>query len=118
MNIVLPPVAAGAAMMFSSLSVVFSSLLLKRWTPPKIETKETFIDDLEMGNNATGGDGDGFSLKNGTIEEFNNVKSAVNFSSLFAKMTTTRRNRRGGGGGGRLNGNNNQSYELVSNRFS
>ena len=73
-----------------------------------------------MGNNATGGDGDGFSLKNGTIEEFNNVKrkSAVNFSSLFAKMTTTRRNRRGGGGGGRLNGNNNQSYELVSNRFS
>ncbi|KGU06177.1 heavy metal translocating P-type ATPase [Candida albicans L26] len=121
LNIVLPPVAAGAAMMFSSLSVVFSSLLLKRWTPPKIETKETFIDDLEMGNNATSGDGDGFSLKNGTIEEFNNVKrkSAVNFSSLFAKMTTTRRNRRGGGGGGgRSNGNNNQSYELVSNRFS
>ena len=75
MNIVLPPVAAGAAMMFSSLSVVFSSLLLKDG-PTKIETKETFIDDLEMGNNATGGDGDGFSLKNGTIEEFNNVKKS------------------------------------------
>ena len=70
--------------------------------PTKIETKETFIDDLEMGNNATGGDGDGFSLKNGTIEEFNNVKrKSVNFSSLFAKMTTTRRNRRGGRRGGR-----------------
>lgn len=114
LNIVLPPVAAGAAMMFSSLSVVFSSLLLKRWTPPKIEIKETFInDDLEMGNNTF----DGFSLKNGTLEQFNNVKrkSAINFSSLFAKMT--RRRRGGGGGGGRRN-NNNQSYELVSNRFS
>lgn len=110
LNIMLPPIAAGAAMMFSSLSVVFSSLLLKRWSPPKLEAKESFSIDLETGNL-----GDSvFSLKNGTLKEFNDVKrkATVNFGSLFAKMTS----RRSGGRGS--NGNNNQSYELVSNRVS
>lgn len=108
LNIMLPPIAAGAAMMFSSLSVVFSSLLLKRWSPPKLEAKESFSIDLETGNL-----GDSvFSLKNGTLKEFNDVKrkATVNFGSLFAKMTSRRSGSRGS------NGNNNQSYELVSNR--
>ena len=110
LNIMLPPIAAGAAMMFSSLSVVFSSLLLKRWSPPKLEAKESFSIDLETGNL-----GDSvFSLKNGTLKEFNDVKrkATVNFGSLFAKMTSRRSGSRGS------NGNNNQSYELVSNRVS
>lgn len=110
LNIMLPPIAAGAAMMFSSLSVVFSSLLLKRWSLPKLEAKESFSIDLETGNL-----GDSvFSLKNGTLKEFNDVKrkATVNFGSLFAKMTSRRSGSRGS------NGNNNQSYELVSNRVS
>lgn len=110
LNIMLPPIAAGAAMMFSSLSVVFSSLLLKRWSPPKLEAKESFSIDLETVNL-----GDSvFSLKNGTLKEFNDVKrkATVNFGSLFAKMTSRRSGSRGS------NGNNNQSYELVSNRVS
>lgn len=110
LNIILPPIAAGAAMMFSSLSVVFSSLLLKRWTPPRLEAKESFIIDLETGNL----NDSGFSLKNGTLEEFNKVKrrTTVNFGSLLAKITSRR------SGGRSLNGNNSQSYELVSNRVS
>ncbi|RCK64805.1 Copper-transporting ATPase [Candida viswanathii] len=110
LNVMLPPIAAGAAMMFSSLSVVFSSLLLKRWKPPRLETKESFSVDLETGNLNE----PIFSLRNGTLEEFNEVKRkpTVNFGSLFAKMTS----RTASGGGS--NGNNNQSYELVSNRVS
>lgn len=35
-NLMLPPVAAGAAMAMSSVSVVVASLLLKRWKPPVV----------------------------------------------------------------------------------
>ncbi|CAI5759834.1 unnamed protein product [Candida verbasci] len=75
LNIVLPPVAASIAMMFSSLSVVFNSLLLKNYKAPKIEINKDR--DYELGN-----DEDQFNLKNGTREEFENIKrkNRVNFS--------------------------------------
>ena len=60
-GIMLPPMAAGAAMAFSSVSVVASSLLLKFWKRPKWMTKERLegrggnekldkLDDEELGD--------------------------------------------------------------------
>ena len=41
-GITLPPMLAGLAMAFSSASVVLSSLMLKKWTPPDIESHGDF----------------------------------------------------------------------------
>lgn len=67
-NMMLPPVAAAGAMALSSVSVVMSSLMLKRWTPPVLNTKESYFRyDLE--NNVQV-----FDLKNGTESDFNLIK--------------------------------------------
>ncbi|ODV95782.1 hypothetical protein PACTADRAFT_49233 [Pachysolen tannophilus NRRL Y-2460] len=41
LNVTLDPMLASAAMAFSSISIVVSSLLLKRWQPPKLDDEST-----------------------------------------------------------------------------
>ncbi|KAL6451320.1 CCC2 Copper-transporting ATPase [Candida maltosa Xu316] len=99
-DILLPPVAASGAMMFSSLSVVLNSLLLKRWKAPKIEPKETFSTDLETGNI------NDFNLKESSLEEFNDFKNKTKkLRSLISKINQKRTNAA-------------QSYELVATDVS
>lgn len=62
-NVMLPPVAAGLSMTLSSVSVVISSLMLKNWTPPKIDPSSF---DYEMN--------EVFSLKNSTKTDFDLFK--------------------------------------------
>lgn len=62
-NIMLPPIAASLAMAFSSVSVVISSLLLKRWKP-KFKLNDDF--DLETGD---------FDLKNSNLDDLMTFKS-------------------------------------------
>lgn len=88
LNIMLPPIAAGAAMMVSSLSVVFNSLYLKRWTPPVYEVD---VDEESVGAP--------FDLRLGSNEEFQLVKRGGN-----AWKRITRRWRSG----------NNDGYQLVN----
>ncbi|CAK9441661.1 uncharacterized protein LODBEIA_P55290 [Lodderomyces beijingensis] len=85
LNLMLPPVAASIAMMCSSLSVVFSSLLLKCWKPPKIGGKAVSNLDLERGEE----DIQDFDLRNGTREEFDAHKrqKSLTFSSVLRKLT-------------------------------
>ncbi|KAI3404163.2 CCC2 [Candida oxycetoniae] len=102
-NLMLPPVAASIAMMTSSLSVVFSSLLLKCWKSPNLDEKVNMT-DLESGREI-----EDFSLKNGTKEQFkaHRRKKSLSFGSLFAKLTRR---------GPRVSSSN-PSYELVGTRF-
>lgn len=74
-NLMLPPIAAGAAMMLSSVSVVLNSLLLKRYKPPNLG--ESMYSNMEY-DIATGED---FNLSSGTLEEFNLIKRDKNFKN-------------------------------------
>lgn len=67
-NLVLPPAAAAGAMACSSISVVLNSLLLKRWTPPALNTSFDIYDEEA----AVGGSG--FLLTQSGLEEFNAIK--------------------------------------------
>lgn len=67
LNIMLPPIAAGASMALSSVSVVINSLMLKYWKPPKFDAE---YDEEEVGFELN----DGFSLKTSTLAEFNSLK--------------------------------------------
>lgn len=74
-NLMLPPIAAGGAMMLSSVSVVLNSLLLKRYKSPVLD--RSMYADLEY-EIATGED---FNLKSGTLQEFNQIKRSKNFKN-------------------------------------
>lgn len=88
LNIMLPPAAAAAAMALSSVSVVISSLLLKKWKAPKVIDHESqFKSDVE--NEI----GTGFSLKDSTIEEFNRTKRTGNNSRFLRILSKLKRNR-------------------------
>lgn len=88
LNIMLPPAAAAAAMALSSVSVVISSLLLKKWKAPKVIDHESqFKSDVE--NEI----GTGFSLKDSTIEEFNRTKRTGNNSRFLRILRKLKRNR-------------------------
>lgn len=62
-NIMLPPMAAGLSMAFSSISVVLSSLLLKNW---KL--------DIKVDNKVDYESFDDFDLKNYDLQDFNRYK--------------------------------------------
>lgn len=95
MNIMLPPAAAGASMALSSVTVVISSLLLKKWKPKKIVGSNLI--DLEKGDIST------FSLKHSSLAEFNDIKRNNSVSSRVLRIFS-RTNRR----------NNSNEYELLS----
>lgn len=87
-NIMLPPAAAAAAMALSSVSVVINSLLLKNWKAPSIlDSASRFKADYE--NDI----GNGFSLKDSTIEEFNRTKRTAKNKGVFRIINIFRRNR-------------------------
>ena len=111
-NLMLPPVAASIAMMCSSLSVVFNSLLLKRWQPPRIKSKSRSSRDLELGSTVD----NVFSLKNGTKEEFLTCQRKVTSGySMGLKNILLWMKRVGGGKRGRTPQlSNASSYELVA----
>ncbi|ODV78628.1 heavy metal translocatin [Suhomyces tanzawaensis NRRL Y-17324] len=69
LNLMLPPIFAGAAMAMSSISVVVNSLMLKKMNVPLIE-KGNYKYDLEREIGMV----DLFSLKSGTLQEFDMVK--------------------------------------------
>ena len=84
-NVMLPPIAAAGAMMLSSVSVVLSSLLLKRWKAPNTSFKHvSWKVDLE--NDAKSEE---FSLKTGTLEDFNAVKRNGKSKYRVGKFLTT-----------------------------
>ncbi|MCH0629723.1 heavy metal translocating P-type ATPase [Kocuria palustris] len=64
-NLMLPPIAAAAAMAVSSISVVVNSLLLKNWKQPSLDYDE-LDEETHMG--------EVFDLKDGTNAEFQMVK--------------------------------------------
>ncbi|KAG7665854.1 CCC2 [[Candida] subhashii] len=106
-GIMLSPVMAGAAMMMSSLSVVLSSLMLKRWRPPTIERK-TIVSSGDLEDGGVKFAVDEFSLKNGTVDEFNSVKrkKRFSFSTWLSKLNMR-------SGAARVSRTMNQEYELV-----
>lgn len=67
-GLMLSPATAAAAMACSSISVVLNSLMLRNWLPPNI--RETLLayryDEASVG--------DYFSLRTGTLQEFNSIK--------------------------------------------
>lgn len=65
-NIMLSPAAAAGAMACSSISVVLNSLMLKRWTPPKVQIKSNL--DFEESQILS------FSFSQSSIDDFNYVK--------------------------------------------
>lgn len=86
LNIMLPPAAAACAMALSSVSVVISSLLLKKWKPPKIINHDAqYKSDIE--NEI----GTGFSLKDSTIEEFNRTKRTGNITRFLRMLNKLKR---------------------------
>lgn len=64
-NLMLPPIAAAAAMAVSSISVVVNSLLLKNWKLPNLDHDE--LDEEAQ-------TGEVFDLRNGTNAEFQMAK--------------------------------------------
>ncbi|CAK7895464.1 copper-transporting ATPase [[Candida] anglica] len=79
-NIMLPPLAAAGAMAMSSVSVVISSLLLKRWKPPVIYSASPKEEDI----------GTPFSLKTSTLEEFNRTKRNQKLFQRFRETNYSR----------------------------
>lgn len=79
-NLMISPPAAAATMACSSVSVVVNSLMLKNWKQPNIELAlENVMQNEEIvGEN-------GFTLKHGTLAEFNRVKRGT-FASRFGKV--------------------------------
>ena len=98
LNLMLPPIAAGAAMMLSSVSVVLNSLFLKRYKVPILDHVSTF--DLEDKISAN----DSLNLQTGTLEEFNLVKRNKTFKLEIKHAFTRNKKTRSDYG-----------YELVAN---
>lgn len=94
LNLMLPPIAAGGAMAMSSVSVVVSSLMLKRWKPPIIATDNTVQEDQLYG----------FTLQGSTSDDFKQLQ----------RLGRTRRFGNGKFWGRRPNTN---AYELVPTLF-
>lgn len=79
-NLMLSPPAAAATMAFSSVSVVVNSLMLKNWKQPNIQAA---VQTLGLHEDLVGEEV--FSLKNGTVAEFNHVKRGT-LASRFGKV--------------------------------
>lgn len=67
-NVMLPPPAAAAAMACSLVSVVVNSLMLKKWKLPNVGAA---VQKLKLNEESIG---EGFTLKHGTLTQFNQVK--------------------------------------------
>lgn len=79
-NLMLSPPAAAATMACSSVSVVVNSLMLKNWIQPNIELA---LENVRL-NEENVGEPE-FTLKSGTLAEFNRVKKGT-FSSKYGKI--------------------------------
>lgn len=86
-NVMLPPIAAGASMAMSSVSVVISSLLLKNWKPPKFGSFAEQYYDLESGM----GVNDNFTLKYSNLDDFETIKRGGLGDKFMGKRSRTGR---------------------------
>lgn len=75
-NLMLPPIAAAGSMALSSVSVVISSLYLKKWKPPVIAYGLTAKEEDV---------GAPFSLKTSTLQEFNRIKNQHKFWQVLKR---------------------------------
>lgn len=81
-NLMLPPMAAAASMALSSVSVVISSLFLKKWKPPVIGFGITSVSVSEEEVGLP------FSLTSSTIEDFNRQKKKHKFWHAFKRRVS------------------------------
>lgn len=88
-NLMLPPMAAALSMALSSVSVVMSSLLLKKWKPPVIELNSRMREE-DVGTP--------FSLKTSSIEDFRHTRNRNIVWKVLSSVTSR----------------DSQSYELLA----
>lgn len=104
-NIMLPPIAAGCAMMLSSVSVVLSSLTLKWYRPANIEKRSDI--DYEFKIDEEQQIGQRVSLKLGTRDDLLNQKKFYGVPIKSRKLISRLWNRIKGGNTSR------EAYELL-----